>query len=219
MGNPSVLPRAGIASLAAYSGDPWTPDNPYFLEAEKHGRWLWENLTWPFIDDSDFSTVLDLAAGHGRNSVFLLNHANRLIISDIQEGNVTICRERFGGRANVSFHVGNGYDFQPISGSELTLIFCFDAMVHFDSDVVRSYLRDTFRVLKPGGRGFFHHSNYTAGHDWRHNPNARNFMSKQLFEHYALREGLEIIRQKVINWGELVESDCLSLVERPHKIP
>jgi hypothetical protein len=39
-------------------------------------------------------------------------------------------------------------------------------------------------------------------------------MSKELFEHYALKEGLEIVRQKKINWG-VVDGDCLSLVARP----
>jgi len=105
--------ETGLASLAAYSGDPWTPDNPYFQMAEKDGRWLWDNLVWPFIDDSDFSDVLDLAAGHGRNSAFLLEHAHRLTIADVQAGNVESCRRRFGELANVSYLVVNGYNFQP----------------------------------------------------------------------------------------------------------
>jgi SAM-dependent methyltransferase len=147
--------------------------------------------------------------------VFLLEHATHLTISDIQSGNVEICRKRFAAYQNVSYVVGSGYDFAPIENGSLSFIYCFDAMVHFDSDVVRSYLRDARRVLEPGGRGFFHHSNYTGGHDWRRNPNARNFMSKELFEHYALKEGLIVVRQKKINWGKVVDSDCLSLVENP----
>jgi ubiquinone/menaquinone biosynthesis C-methylase UbiE len=176
---------------------------------------LWNNVVWPFIEGSDFSHALDLAAGHGRNSVFLLEHATYLTISDIQHGNVDVCRQRFAEKQNISYLVGTGFDFRPIADGSLTLIYCFDSMVHFDSDVVRSYLRDARRVLKPGGRGFFHHSNYTGGHDWRRNPNARNFMSKELFEHYVLKEGLKAVRQKKINWGTLVDSDCLSLVENP----
>jgi SAM-dependent methyltransferase len=204
-----------LASLAAYSGDPWTPDNPYFQMAEKDGRWLWDNLIWPFINDCDLADTLDLAAGHGRNSALLLEHAGSLTVTDVQAGNVELCRRRFSQATNVTYAVVNGYTFAPVEDETLTLIYCFDSMVHFDSDVVRSYLRDCLRVLKPGGRGFFHHSNYTSGHDWRRNPNARNFMSKELFEHYALKEGLNVVRQKVINWGSLENSDCLSLVEKP----
>lgn len=203
-----------LAELAAYSGDPWVPSNSYFSHAEKFTEGLWNDLIWPFIGDCDFTDALDLAAGHGRNSTFLVKHAGTLQITDIQAGNVDVCRERFSQYPNVSCFVGNGFDFQPVPASSLTLVYCFDAMVHFDSDVVRAYLRDCLRVLKPGGRGFFHHSNFTGGHDWRNNGTSRNFMSKALFEHYALKEGLAIVRQKIINWGQTEHLDCLSLVEK-----
>jgi hypothetical protein len=61
-----TLPRETLASLAAYSGDPWTPGNPYFAEAEKVGLWLWENVIWPFIGDSDFSARLYRITRHRR---------------------------------------------------------------------------------------------------------------------------------------------------------
>ena len=35
-------------------------------------------------------------------------------------------------------------------------------MVHFSADLVQAYLRDTARVLKPGGMALYHHSNYPA---------------------------------------------------------
>jgi SAM-dependent methyltransferase len=204
-----------LPSLAADAGEPWTPDCPYFALAEPHGARLWHTLIKPFLQGCDFTAVLDLAAGHGRNSVFLQPIADYLTIMDIQAENVEICRARFGDAPNVRYIVNNGYDFRPVANESLTLIYCFDAMVHFDSDIVRSYLRDTGRVLQPTGRGFFHHSNYTGGHNWRSNPHARNFMSKELFEHYALKEGLRIVRQKIIDWDDIVGHDCLTLLERP----
>jgi SAM-dependent methyltransferase len=162
----------------------------------------------------DFTHTLDLAAGHGRNSEFLLHYAEKLAIVDIQPANIEACRARFAGRPNVSFYIGNGYDLQPLADGSLTAIYCFDAMVHFDSDVVRSYLRDTYRVLCPGGRAFFHHSNYTGGHDWRTNVQGRNFMSRELFAHYADKERLKIIKQQVVDWGTDIALDCFSLLER-----
>jgi ubiquinone/menaquinone biosynthesis C-methylase UbiE len=177
-----------LDELAHYSGDPWQPKNPFFDRAEADMQNAWERLIWPFIGNAvDFTDTLDLAAGHGRNSEYLLRHAKTLVIMDIQPGNVETCRARFASRDNVSYYVCTGYDLQPLPDNSLTLAYCFASMVHFDSDVVRSYLRDARRVLRPGGRAFFHHSNYTGGHDWRKNPESRNFMSREFFAHYAIR--------------------------------
>jgi SAM-dependent methyltransferase len=209
------IPADTLRKLAAYSGDPWTPENSYFAHAEAYMEELWSGLVWPLIESCDFSHTVDLAAGHGRNSVKLAMLAKRLTIIDIQPGNIEACKQRFSGRKGIDYFVNNGFDLRPLADDDVTLVYCFDAMVHFDSDVVRSYLRDTRRVLVPGGRGFFHHSNYTGGHDWRTNTGARNFMTKELFAHYALKEGLSVISQRVINWGKDTNIDCLSICEYP----
>ena len=207
--------EASLASLAKYSGDPWTPSNAYFERAEDGFSQLWERLVWPFISDCDLDVCLDLAAGHGRNSEFLQRHTRVLWVTDIQAGNVEVCSRRFASNTTIKCFTGNGYNFEPIEDGALSFIYCFDAMVHFDSDVVRAYLRDAYRVLRPGGRGFFHHSNYTAGHDWRTNPRSRNFMSIDLFRHYALKEGLEVVRQRPIRWADVENLDGFSLIQRP----
>jgi len=88
-------------------------------------------------------------------------------------------------------------------------------MVHFDSDVIRSYIKEFARVLVVGGHAFAHHSNYTGnpGGDPRCNPGWRNFMSGELFAHYAHKEGLSVIRQKNVDWkcdGTFI--DCFTLL-------
>ena len=174
----------------------------------------WKNIIWPCINDCDFTVVLDLAAGHGRNSAQLIGHAQKLYVTDIVADNIEVCSERFKHSPIVETFVGNGYDFQPMEDESLTFIYCFDAMVHFDSDVVRSYLKDTRRVLKPGGRAFYHHSNYTGGHDWRTNPGGRNFMSTELFAHYAHKEDLAVVHQKATGLNSPAGRDCLTLVAK-----
>ena len=82
-------------------------------------------------------------------------------------------------------------------------------------------LREFRRVLRPGGRGFCHHSNYTKnpGGDWMTNPHWRNFMSRELFAHYAHKEGLRMLRSDTVDWGEVPNRipnlDCFSLFEHP----
>jgi SAM-dependent methyltransferase len=203
-----------LAELAAYSGDPWTSDNPYFARAEAYMEQSWNELIWPVIHGLDLRSVLDLAAGHGRNSQRLLDHCETLTIMDIQPDNIERCRQRFAGIDRITYHVTNGYDLRPVADGSITLVYCFDAMVHFDSDVVRSYLADTYRVLAPGAHAFFHHSNYTGGDDWRAAPAARAFMSRELFAHYARKEGFDLVSQRVIDWDSKPNLDCLSLIRK-----
>src|SRR6476619_7653222 len=103
-----------LAELAAYSGDPWTAENPYFAHAETYMEHSWNELIWPVIQGLDLRSVLDLAAGHGRNSQRLLEHCENLTIVDIQPENVERCRRRFAGNDRITYHVTNGYDLRPV---------------------------------------------------------------------------------------------------------
>ncbi len=47
----------------------------YFHEAESFMESQWDDHAWSMIEGSDFSCVVDLAAGHGRNSAELVEIA------------------------------------------------------------------------------------------------------------------------------------------------
>jgi ubiquinone/menaquinone biosynthesis C-methylase UbiE len=208
--------RDEMRRLAEASGDPFTPESPYFASVEQYTARAWQSAIWPRIQNQDLTRVIDLAAGHGRHTEqLLLRGASEVFVLDIQPGNIDICRRRFANEARVRFGVTSGYDFSPVPDGWATFVFCYDAMVHFDSDVVRAYLQDCKRVLPSGTTGFFHHSNTTDDSiPWGQTRHARNFMSASLFRHYAVKEGLEVVTQEVIDWGGVAQLDCLSLVRR-----
>lgn len=222
------LPQDNIRKKAAHSGDPFK-ENTYFKNAEPTMRLLWERLVWPTIKDSDFTCVVDLAAGHGRNSALLKDLTPHLYIVDINRECIDACKARFPDATNITYIVNDGATLTDIPTESVTLLYCFDAMVHFESDVVRQYLIEAFRILKPGGRAFLHHSNYTGnpGGDFRVNPHWRNFMSKELMAHYAIHAGLSVYSQQVIDWGWQIgpnwtitgysdpQLDCISVFEKP----
>jgi hypothetical protein len=124
-------------------------------------------------------------------------------------------RGRFGNNPKINYHMNNGYSLPFLANHTVSFVYCFDAMVHFDSDVVRAYLREFRRILIQGGHAFAHHSNYVGnpGGDLHCNPAWRNFMSQELFAHYARKEDLSVIRQKQIDWkcdGAFI--DCFTLL-------
>ena len=138
---------------------------------------------------------------------------------DIFEENLLKTSKRLDSKRAMNFEalLGDGHTFQPVENSDLTSVYCYDAMVHFSPDIVESYLLDTHRVLRPKGKGLFHHSNYHA-HTERHyglNPHARNHMTIDLFEKYCNRAGLRILESFPIDWGGCVNLDRISLVQKP----
>jgi ubiquinone/menaquinone biosynthesis C-methylase UbiE len=209
----AALTEARLDAAARHAGDIWLPEHPYFDAAEAGFAPLWRMIE-PFLQGADFRCVLDLATGRGRNAEKLLPLAERLVLVDIRPENIAFCRRRFNDDPRITFIANSGYDLRDVPDASVTLFYCFDAMVHFDSDVVRAYLAEARRVMAPGARAFLHHSNHTGGEDWMLAPHCRNFMSQELFAHYARKEGLTVLQQVVMDWGGIWGLDCLSLLGR-----
>lgn len=174
----------------------------------------------PFIMGSDFQTCVDLAAGHGRNTRKLLEEpgCTKVYVVDINQENIDFCLDRFRQEPRVVCVRNDGVKIGAVPSESITLFYCFDSMVHFDSDIVRSYLSEIRRVLQPGtGRAFLHHSNYTGnpGGDVHDNPHWRNFMSAEMFAHYSAKEGLRPEKQLKLDWNhDLSYLDCFTLLSR-----
>jgi len=197
---------------------------PYYGVVEPHAAGQWKSLIAPFLkpfDDIDQTHVLEIAVGHGRMTKILLDASQRVTGVDVLQENIDFCAERFKGEDRLRLIRTDGATLKEIADESITFAFCFDSMVHFDSDVVRSYIRECRRVLKPGGYFFTHHSNFTRNPegDFQRAPHARNFMSEGLFRHYAKKEGMTVAATRIIDWGggdKRVEAlDCLSLLKKP----
>ncbi len=190
----------------------------YYDQAEN-----WTHLFWgegPFLQafgKLDLRTTLELACGHGRHAEQIVDRAGSLTLMDIHAENLDACRQRLATKSNVAYVLNNGYDFKPVSASSTTAIFCYDAMVHFSPDLVESYLHDASRILKRGGMGLFHHSNYDADPavHYSHNPHCRNKMTVARFRSLALAAGLEVVQSQVLAWGGAADIDGLTLVRKP----
>src|ERR1700730_13585683 len=197
--------KALLASAGLQVGRDWKK-NSYYDTAEQGIERQWTQLVWPFLTSDqesgiNFSTTLELAAGHGRNSAKLLPLSDKLHLVDINAENISFLRNRFGDNPKIECHVNDGYSLPFMADHTASFIYCFDSMFLCDSDVVRSYLTKFARILIPGGRVCAHHSNSAGnpGGDLHSNLGWRNFMSQELFSHYAKKEGLTVIQQKQID--------------------
>lgn len=214
---PRLLDKAFQDEVASVRA-PWV-GSAYYDDAE-----LWTHLFWhprslyrQLFDKLDHGDVIELASGYGRHAEQAAALVKRLRLVDVIEDNLDKCRARLGHLPHVSFHLGDGASFPDVADANVDSIYSYDSMVHFSPRIVRNYLQDAARVLRPGGRGLFHHSNYasTAKRSWRENPHARNLMKADLFAHYARAAGLKVVEQHIVEWGGNPGLDCISLVERP----
>lgn len=195
----------------------------YFIDAEPHMELQWNQIIFPLIRDLEFTTVLDLACGHGRNSEFLRRHTKSPHLVDINQSCIDACRMRFGDTKDGTrfrYHVTDGNHLKMIENERITLVYSWDSMVHFDKLIIRDYLLDIQRVLKPGGSAFLHHSNYgerAPDSNWATNTGTRSDMSGKIMREYAAATGLDVVLQDIHGRAEGRGEDGLDCVSILHK--
>jgi SAM-dependent methyltransferase len=188
----------------------------YFDAAENSFHQHWVEIIGPLIGDIQYETVLDLASGHGRNAQRLGEKASLVYCVDINPENIHFLRNRFAPEPKFVIVQNDGSSFPFIADDHIDLFYCFDALVHFDLEIVQCYVKEAFRVMRTGGHAFIHCSNYTGnpGGDFRDNPHWRNFMSREIFTHLAKKAGFTVAQVNKVAWGGIADLDCAFLLRK-----
>lgn len=189
----------------------------YHGKAASHMEAQWNVLIGPILAKYpiNYRRTIDFAAGYGRNTQKLLEAgAEHVTMVDVNPECISQLELRFP-RDRTTAILNNGFDLSGLDTSAFTFLYTFDAMVHFDLEIVLSYVDEFARVLEPKSYAFIHHSNYTSnpGGDFRQNPHWRNFMSADIFKHVALRSGFSVDQQTIFSWGE-PDNDCITVLRR-----
>lgn len=191
----------------------------YYKEAETEESlsvfWDKSSVFFNMFQQLDVEKVVELACGKGRHVFNYIKHSDEVMLVDILNQNINDCRKRFHSFSKVDYYVNNGYDLSKLKDNYYTALFTYDAMVHFEMIDIYYYLKETYRVLKKGGRALFHHSNNHSDYrtTFSSGEGGRNFMSMKLFAYLAHRAGLIIIDQQKVDWA-FPESDGVTLVEK-----
>jgi len=206
------------ADIAAAEGYFWGDQvsEVYFKPAEQALDIQWANIITPLLQGLEYNTVIDLASGHGRNARRLAEKARLVYCVDINPENIKFLRQRFADDQRFVVVHNDGSTLSFFEKSSVDLLYCFDALVHFDLEIIQSYLKEGYRVLRTGGHAFIHCSNYTGnpGGHFSNNPHWRNFMSFELFSHLAIKAGFAVRHARKIDWGDVRELDCVFLLNK-----
>ncbi len=170
----------------AAGGEEWSA-SPEWKES------LVEEVLAPAAEAAE--TILEIGPGGGRWTEPLHERAQQLILVDITERTLELCRARLDDPPNVSYLLSDGAGLRAVEDDSVDLIWSFDAFVHVAPLDVDAYLRDFARVLRPGGRAIIHHNDRRSRVGWR------SPMSARLFARLARAKGLTVLRQ-FESWGD-----------------
>ena len=167
-------------------GEDWTRPDPRWKQT------IVDHAIAPYV--SPATAVLEVGPGGGRWTAEILRfRPRRLIVADLVERCLEICRERFAGRAEVEYRLGDGRTLSFLGAGEVDLVWSFDVFVHIERPELESYFREFRRVLRGGGTGVIHYATIDRARTadarvgWR-----ADYRSADMFE-LLRRLGLELV--------------------------
>ncbi len=136
---------------------------------EASGRLNYEQLVRPFLPvllrgrSPKSCRLLEIGCGVGRMTRWFAQEFQEVHGVDISADMVRLARARLRDCPNVVLHVGSGMDLAGLPDRYFDLAFSYIVFQHIPSRaVIENYLRETARVLKPGGAFKFQLNGYTA---------------------------------------------------------
>ena len=179
----------------------------------------------PYARDAE---VLEIAPGHGRWTELIASEARSVALVDINQSCLDACSERFGDQSHITYYLGDGANL-PVPDASVDFVWSFDSFVHMDPPVVRSYVAEISRVLRPGGTAILHHADKRpwslvlvpitgrlgkpgrvmqriASQGRLRSGGWRSHLTGDMVARWARDSGLDVVRQ-TRSWGERGEYD------------
>ena len=224
------------------NGDEWNGMARHCgVDYETWKQSLIDNFLIPHL--SADATVLEIAPGRGRWTSYIVPRCQQLILVDLSPNCIEFCKEQFSSHPHVRYHVNDGESLPQDLDGAVDFVWSFDAFVHMDRNVIRSYLAEIRRTLKPGGTAIIHHAGRTHAWLWlgflrqwgplgRHvfqflsmgrlsgNDGWRSNVSNKLVAQMVQETGMEIVSSQQ-TWGENEEcgvlryGDYITVMRRP----
>ncbi len=110
--------------------------------------------------------ILEIGAGVGRVGAVLAPLCREWIGTDVSENMVRHMRKRLAGFPNVRVLSVSGYDLAAIESNSVDLVYCTVVLMHLSQWDRFKYIKEAYRVLKPGGRVWLDSVNIETQYGW-----------------------------------------------------
>jgi SAM-dependent methyltransferase len=178
---------------------------------------LWNKEIFDTIKEFRGKKILEIAPGFGRITQFLSVLASELIVIDLNPLCIQKTKEKMGHHV-LAYLVNDGKSLKGVRDNSQDLVFSFDSFVHMHANVSEEYVKEIYRVLKPGGHAFIHHSwIYGGSENSFKNSAGRANMSPEVFKGFVESNRMEIVSQTSIKFAPLNGwdgTDCISFFRK-----
>ncbi len=184
----------------------------------KHGEEWTRSAEWKSHMVEDYlvphvpqgCTALEIGPGGGRWTDYLRHRTSRLVVLDLAERALELCRKRFADASNIEYLLGSGCDID-LPEQSVDAIWSYDVFVHINPVDTRAYFREFGRILKPGGCAVIHHpgpptSNAIRKQAWRSD------VTDQMVRHFVTESGLELVKQ---TQQHIKATDMITIARKP----
>lgn len=105
------------------------------------------------IPPDEGQTILEIGCGAGRMTRRLSELFGQVIALDVSGEMIKQAQDALADRHNVGYVHGSGYDLADLADQSVDIVFSYITLQHVPtSSNLLSYVRETARVLRPGGQ-------------------------------------------------------------------
>lgn len=175
-------------------GEEWTLDATKYkgIEPEDWKTTLIDKMMLKYIQKD--SIVLEIGPGGGRWTEVLQQMSSRLILVDIIEECLAVCRKRFKECRNIEYFLLKEGGLNFLGEDSVDYVWSYDVFVHINPTDTENYIREFARVLKPGGHAVIHHSG-TYESEWNAIQAFRSHVDRRFIAYLVGKYGMTMVEQ------------------------
>ena len=124
------------------------------------------NVLRATVGISPTDECLEIGCGVGRVGLGLAPLVRKWTGCDSSTNMVKHARNTLAALTNVEVLETSGYDLKPLPDASFDLVYCTVVLMHLEGFDRYRYIREAWRVLKPGGRFFCDNTNLLTDDGW-----------------------------------------------------
>lgn len=110
--------------------------------------------------------VLEIGCGVARIGAHMVGRCKEWVGCDVSQNMLRYAAEALRSVPNARFVQLNGYDLAGIPDHSVDVVYCSAVFMHIEEWDRYRYVREAFRVLRPGGRVYYDNFNLLSKEGW-----------------------------------------------------